>query len=310
MATRFETESIYDAANLNGSVGQRLSHLELAYREAVEPMGQKIARLSAGLDLERMLNPALHAFRNTLQDYTNVQTASVAARLAPAIESYRATQLQAMAPAMHALSDYAASANAIMATQLRDSWKPVLMRWAAPSEALLATQLSAMSGLLLETARPLVCSAATQILSNMHEPLLKPMRVEIANLHQAPTFIQPLADEEFLPDDIPLWPYRPPDNTLSLQPDTVAEPGSESTQPLEPPLTIEDLEDAMKRVLKQQKRPLVVRLMVRVGEPLLLACVTRIAFDHLQVDDSVASVLVKSMHIVVDGVTYVLHFFQ
>jgi hypothetical protein len=306
MSARFELEDALDEAILD-SAEQKLKRIELARMEALEPIGHKMARLRVGFDLEqtaRMLNPAFHA----AEQYTKARMEGMANTLSTALLDNQTMFLRSAAPSIQALSNYGVVANGMMAGQLRDQWKPILTRWSQPAEAVLAAQLASMSTSILEAARPLVYSAATQFLSNLQELSLQLPRVQLANLYQPPTVVLPLHalyDDELLPD-IPLWsdppPAAPPQEAAPSSP-----PGSESV-PLPGQPTTEDLEAAIRRVLEQQKPTLTRRVVQKVGEKAIDILIVKVAFDHFQITDAVVYVFVKSVHVVVEGASYVLRY--
>lgn len=118
--------------------------------------------------------------------------------------------------------------------------------------------------------------------------------MQIENSVQIPEIEVPSIDEWF--PDFPLVPDQAPDS-----PPTDSSPPEQSESESAPDqVTKADIEEVVRQAIQKSKPSLPVRL----RDAIIIAVVTTIVVDHVNIDDHVVHVALKGVQVVVDGVTY------
>lgn len=259
-------------------------------RKVAEPLSKLVIPNIGELNAATALARASHPFI----DYDPVGRIGEQLR-----NSSVANVMSAVGTIADAVNSISAYTDWMIAVPAHDSWRPVLMRWAEPSTPAVVADYMKASQAISDAVRPLAWLASTEVLRETHQAPLRDLRVLIENPIQIPELDLPLIGELF--PDVPFVPGYPPDSPSSEPSPPEEQPEPESTPPSDQ-ITKEDLEEAIRRAVEQSKTPLRVRL----RDGIVVAVVTKIAVDYVQVDDHVVRVALKGAQVVVDGVYYFL----
>lgn len=193
--------------------------------------------------------------------------------------------------------------------QISDAWGPLLTQGSAISSAsALATRYADVSLAASEAARPLISSAAAQALRDLPQLTSAGIRFSVDGLLDVPKasafLTTPLLDEPLT--NLPLWPDGPPlpEPSPDVPPEPESQVGPEIARPAPlDPITREDLEEAVARELKRQRKPLVIRF----GKGLVVGYVIKVILEYIPVPgEEYAHVVVDKIEVVVDGIRYLL----